>query len=524
MRKLPESIPLRLTYDRQWLILRGALLLLDALVVYGSLSLAYAVRIGSGLLAYSSTHDPVIYQRFTVVSVPVWLAVFALFGLYRRDNLLGGLDEYRRAVQACTTCILLIVLYSFFWRDGVQLSRGWLLLAWGLACLLLGVERFLLRRVGYLLRRRGWLTARVLIVGANDQGCAIARQWLRTPTSGMAVVGFVDDFKPVAAPVADGLQVLGRPSALDEIARQTGAHEVVVVSNAVAWETFEEIIGRSLARNGYTVRLSPGFYETLASSVAVTNKTFVPLLTVDEARLVGLDAWLKAALDYGLGLLLLVALSPLMAAIALGLRLSRPGPVLDRYPTVGRHRAVFAMYKFFVPTAWAPPSPQFWGARGAQEAPPSPQSWGARGAEETPSSPQSWGARGAEDRRLEHFLARSGLDKLPQLFNVLFGQMSLVGPRPRVLGADEDDPNITCNFQAVKPGIIGPWIVSSAWASGDEAQDELYYVRNWTIWLDLQILVQTVLSLFTSAFRPQARQERLRRGGRSDEGLYQKPT
>jgi lipopolysaccharide/colanic/teichoic acid biosynthesis glycosyltransferase len=96
--------------------------------------------------------------------------------------------------------------------------------------------------------------------------------------------------------------------------------------------------------------------------------------------------------------------------------------------------------------------------------------------------------------------------------------MSRVGPRPRGLGADEDDPNITCNFQAVKPGIIGPWIVSSAWASGDEAQDELYYVRNWTIWLDLQILVQTALSLFTSAFRPQARQERLRRGGRSDEG------
>jgi lipopolysaccharide/colanic/teichoic acid biosynthesis glycosyltransferase len=363
----------------------------------------------------------------------------------------------------------------------VQFSRGWLLLSWGLAFCLVGAERFLMRRVGYLLRRRGWLTARVLIAGANDQGCAIAEQWARAPTSGMAVVGFVDDFKPVGTPVVAGLQVLGRPSALDEVVRQTGAHEVVVVSNAVAWETFEEIIGRLSPRNGYTVRLSPGFYETLASGVVVTNKTFVPLFTVDVARLVGLDAALKLILDYGLGLPLTLLAAPFMAAIALGLRLSRPGSVLDRYATVGQRRAVFTMYKFYDGVTWT-----------------------------MATKKQTTAGAVASGPRLERFLARSGLDKLPQLFNVLLGQMSLVGPRPRVLGAADDDPSTAYNFQAVKPGLIGPWVVSASWASGNEAQDELYYVRNWTIWLDLQILVQTVLSLFISAFRPQARQSRLR--------------
>jgi lipopolysaccharide/colanic/teichoic acid biosynthesis glycosyltransferase len=484
-----------LTYDRQWAVLIGALLILDALVVYGSLSLAYVVRITSGVLAYSSAHDPVAYRWFTLASIPVWLAIFALFGLYRRDNLLGGLHEYQQVLGACTSGVMIIIMVTFFWRNEVQLSRGWLLLAWGLSCFLLAAERFLVRRAAYLLRRRGWLTARVLIAGANDQGCAIARQWLRNPTSGMAVVGFVDDFKPVGTPVADGLQVLGRPSALDEIVRQTGAQEVVVVSHAVAWETFEEIIGRSSSRNSYTVRLSPGFYETLASGLAVTNKTFVPLFTVDEARLVGMDAWLKRLLDHGLGLLLTLLASPVMAAIAVGLRLSRPGPVLDRYPTVGQGRTVFTMYKFCDPVTWT----------ADEHAPLPPQAWGE------PGSPRSRGAGGAESGLwLERFLARSGLDKLPQLFNVLAGQMSLVGPRPRVLGASDDDPSTAYNFQAIKPGLIGPWVVSSSWASGDEAQDELYYVRNWTIWLDLQILVQTVLALFTSAFRPQARQSRLR--------------
>lgn len=446
----------QLASNRQWTALIGALLILDALAVYASLTLAYAVRITSGLLAYGAAHDPIAYQGFALASAPAWLIIFALFGLYRRDNLLGGLDEYRQVWRACTVGVIAIIVGSFFWRDGVQLSRGWLALAWAFACSLVGVERFLVRRAGYFLRRRGWFTARVLIAGANDQGCAIARQWLRNPASGMAVVGFVDDFKPVGAPVADGLTVLGRPSELDEIVRRTEAQEVVVVSTAVAWETLEAIIGRSAARNGYIVRFSPGFYETLASSVAITNKTFVPLLTVNEARLVGMDALLKRILDYGLGVPLTLLAAPLLAAIALRLRLARRGPVLERYPTVGQYGALFAMYKF----------------------------------------------------RPEPCLARSGLDKLPQLFNVLWGQMSLVGPRPRVVGADSDDPCTAYNFRTVRPGILGPWLVSAAWASGDEAQDELYYVRNWTIWLDLQILAQTALGLLTTAFRPPARRSR----------------
>ncbi|MEJ5199279.1 MAG: sugar transferase [Anaerolineae bacterium] len=446
----------QLSYDRRWSAFIGILLFLDALAVYAALNLAYAVRIGSGLLAYGAAHDPIAYRNFALVSAPAWLLVFALFGLYRRDNLLGGLHEYRQVWRACTTGIMAIILLSFFWRDGVQLSRGWLLLSWIFSFSLVGGERFVMRRMGYFLRRRGWFTARVLIVGANDQGCAIARQWLRNPASGMAVVGFVDDFKPIGAPVADGLRVLGRPSELNAIVQQTDAQEVVVVSTAVAWETLEGIVGHSLMRNGYTVRLSPGFYETLASSIAVSNKTFVPLLTVDEARLVGLDALLKWLLDYGLGIPLTLLAAPCIAAIALSLRRAHRGPALERYPTTGQHGAVFAMYKF---------------------------------------RPEPW-------------LIRSGLDKLPQLFNVLLGQMSLVGPRPRVVGADCDDPCTAYNFRTVKPGIIGPWLVSAPWASGDESQDELYYVRNWTIWLDLQILVQTVLGLLTSAFRPQARRGR----------------
>ena len=454
-RRLSRPSPARSDYDRRWTAFIGALVVVDAGVIFGTLALAYLLRISSGLLAYDAPYDAGAYRALSLTSVPLWLILFAMFGLYRRDTLLGGIAEYRQVIKACTSGIVALIVLSFMWRSLAEVSRGWLLLSWVLSCGWVMVERFAVRRVAYSLRRRGWFTARVLIVGANAQGIAIAHQWANALTSGMQVVGFVDDFKPLWTPVMNDLRVLGRPTALCEIARQTRANEVVVVQNAVAWETFEEIVAQGGARQGYTMRLSPGFYEMLATDVAVTNKTFVPLFTINEARIVGADAALKAILDYGIAAPLLVLSAPLVGLIALGLKLTgRGSPVLDRHQTLGQGGMLFVMWKFRTRLG---KSNKF----------------------------GSW---------LRSALYGSGLDKLPQLWNVVAGQMSLVGPRPRVMG-DETDARTTRNLQTVKPGIVGPWMMSAHWTSEDEIQKELYYVRNWTIWLDIQILLNMARAL-----------------------------
>ena len=460
-------------YDRQWRLLAWVLLALDSFSVLGSLVLAYALRISSGLLAYyGPQQNEDVYRILVFISVPVWLALFALIGLYKRDALLGGVVEYQRVVKACTAGVMAFVVLSFMWHD-VEVSRGWLLLSWFLSCGLVGLERFTVRRVAYALRSRGLFTARVLVVGANDQGIAIARQWSQSPASGMQVVGFVDDFKPMGTPVVNNLKVIGRPTSLYELVRQTGANEVVVVPNAVAWETFEEIIARANIQNGYTLRLSPGFYELLTTSVTVTHKTFVPLLTINETRLVGVDGVLKSLLDYGLGMLILVAALPGIALIALGLKLNRRDkPVLVRYQTLGQSGTTFEMRKFN--TRIESVSRLAGSSRAAIPIPPGVS-------------------------RLERTLYRRGLDKLPQLFNVMMGQMSLVGPRPRIV-EDQTDARTALNLQTVKPGMIGPWTLTGACSSGDETQDELYYVRNWTIWMDLHVLFQAILKGFASGW------------------------
>jgi lipopolysaccharide/colanic/teichoic acid biosynthesis glycosyltransferase len=457
------SVP-QTNYDFQWTTLIIALLVLDALTVLASMAVAYHVRISSGVLAYHGPYsDQDIYKVLALFSAPIWLTLFALEGLYKRDALLGGVTEYQRVFKACTAGTMALIVLSFLWRD-LAVSRGWLVLSWVLSSGSVIAERFAVRRLCYILRQRGQLTARVLIVGANEQGIAIAQQWSQSPTSGMQVIGFVDDFKPLGTPVVNDLKVIGRPTALPELVRKTGAHEVVLVPNGVAWETFEELVETASAPQSYTFRLSPGFYELLTTGVDVTNKAFVPLLTINEARIVGTDAVLKTVLDYGLGVPLFILTAPFLVLISIGLKLARPHkPVLARYPTLGQGGRIFEMLKFntrmesVVHTA-------------ALNRP-------------MPAWPRT--------SRLERALYRTGLDKLPQLCNVLAGQMSLVGPRPRVI--EEGQANATHNLRTVKPGFIGPWTAGGPCEPGDEIQDELYYVRNWTFWMDWQVMFQTLV-------------------------------
>lgn len=449
----------------QWLLFRLLMVLVDAIAIWGGLTAAYSLRIESGVLAYAATWDAHVYHTLALVCTPIWLLWSALLGLYRRDNLLGGLGEYRSVLDACTGGTLQLVLVSFLWRELGPVSRGWIILSWVLTGACLGVGRFLLRRIGYWLRGHGWFRDRVLIVGASEQGVAIAEQWLRSRRSGMQVAGFIDDFRPVGTPVVDGLKVLGRPRALAQIAHEVGASEVVVVAGATAWETFEEMVVHSTIKNGYKLRVSPGFYETLGTGVAITNKTFVPLYSVHGARLVGIEAWVKALLDYGLALPAVLVTAPLTAALAVALKVTDPQrPVLTSHRAVGLGRE-FGLLKL--------------------------RSSGSD-------------AAGA----LERWLYRSGLDKLPQFLNVLAGHMSVVGPRPVVVGAGTLPSGTVRNLATVKPGLVGPWLVNGHWSSGDEARDDLYYVRNWTVWLDLQIVAQiTVARLLRGRARNGHRRE-----------------
>jgi lipopolysaccharide/colanic/teichoic acid biosynthesis glycosyltransferase len=258
--------------------------------------------------------------------------------------------------------------------------------------------------------------------------------------------------------VLDDLRVLERPTALARVARETEAAEAIVVQGAIAWESFMEIIAHSTSSlDGLEIKLSPGFYEIMATGVRLTRDGFVPLLALEKNRITGVDAILKAGLDLSVSLVALILVSPLIVLATVALKIVSPGPVFDSYPVLGMREKQFITWKF-----------------------------------------RTRDMRTDRDHALGHLFYRLGLDKLPQFFSVLRGDMSLVGPRPvpteHALLYQEWLPTLA----SVKPGITGPWVVAGAAVDSLEAEIrlDLYYIRNWTIWLDLQMLLQTGLRLF----------------------------
>ncbi len=443
----------------EYLALLALWLIGDALAIYAALNVAYDVRYNLTWLPLVERLVPITerYAFIIPVAVPIWLVLFWLNRLYDPRYLLTGLQEYGKIVATCTLGILVLIVLSYL-EPNLSVSRSWLVFSWMFSILFAATDRFVVRRIVRVFRTRGrWLT-RAIIVGANEHAKAIARQLTPATESGIQVLGFLDDFLPCDTRVLDDLTVLERPTALARVARETRATEAIVVQGAIAWESFMEIITRSTTTlNDLEIKLSPGFYEIMATGVRLTQDGFVPLLALEKNRITGLDAVFKALLDYSVGSLCLLLSSPLIAVAALLVRISSPGPILDSYPVLGAREKQFSTWKFRTRRLDRP-----------------------------------------GDHKYGRLLYRLGLDKLPQFFSVLRGDMSMVGPRPvpteRALLYQEWLPTLA----SVKPGITGPWVVAGAAVDSLEAEIrlDLYYIRNWTIWLDLQMLLQTGLRLF----------------------------
>lgn len=444
---------------RERTLLVFILIVLDALMIGAALMAAYYVRVESGWLPARNFSSLDEYVRSSLLSIPLWLLILGLHQLYDTRLLLEGLQEYFKVATACTYGLLALVLAAVFTSPGSALpARGWLLLAWVFSIAFISLARFVVRRIIVFVRGRGRFITRVLIIGANTHGQALANQFRTAPGARLEVVGFLDDFLPLGARVGEAargnaLEVLGTPAMLHEVARRYDVREVIVVSTAVAWETFQNLMQQATAPSRFDILLSPGYYDILATSVEVSYRDFVPLLRVNKMRLTGFDALFKAALDFGLGLLAAIVLAPLALLLAVAIRLSTSEPILERHKVWGARGSSFITYKFN--TRFGRPTPH----------------------------------------PLAAFILRLGLDKLPQLINILSGHMSLIGPRTIAHSKNILVEPTLANLLTIKPGITGPWAVGGERSFDEEMRLTNYYIRNWTIWMDLQILIQTIVRI-----------------------------
>ena len=457
-------------------LLTMALLSSDVLSVGLAFLLAYTVRFSWGLQVFKEVAPSLaFYSRLAVGLIPLWLVVFALYGLYNEHHLLGGTEEYARVFNACTMAMMAVVAWTFLY-EVLIISRGWLILSWVFTTFLAGLARFILRRVVYRLRRRGRLLASALIVGANEEGQALAEQLQSWATSGLYLAGFVDDQRPVGSEVLNGHRVLGRVDDLERIVAESGVQELVIAPTALSREQLMSVFRAFGGSSEVRVRLSSGLFEIMTTGLQIKEVGYVPLISLNTVRLSALEIFMKATMDRLTAAVGLVVLMPAFLIIGLLIKRDSPGPAFHRRRVLGVGGQEFEAFKF--------------------------RTMFVDGDEILDQYPELKREL-EEDQKLRddprvtrvgRLLRRCSLDELPQLFNVLRGQMSLVGPRMITPAEQERYGKWDQNLLTVKPGMTGLWQTSgrSDVSYEERVRLDMYYIRNYTIWLDLQILVQTI--------------------------------
>jgi len=465
----------------EWHFFVAALLLTDALNIGLALRFAYFVRFELTLpffdpLGVSSIDH---YQGLVVYIVPIWLVIFLLRGMYRRTILMGGIHEYHHLFWSTTLALIVIISVGFF-EPGFFFARGWILIAWLSTFLFTALGRFILRRVGYYLRTRGFFLSNAIIVGYNEEAATMAEQLAYARNSGLALMGFVDNHLPPGKPVIKGFSCLGGLDSLGEIVRSKKVEEIILTSSALTREEILAIFEEHGISNGAKLRLSSGLYEIITTGLRVREYAWVPLVEINKVRLTGADRILKTILDYGLTIPAVLVLLPIFLAISAFIKLNSPGPIIHRRRVLGVNGKEFDAFKF--------------------------RTMHINGDEILTRFPDKLAELARthkikEDPRVTaagHFLRKTSLDELPQLFNVLRNEMSLVGPRmisPEEIG---EYTKWGINLLTVKPGITGKWQVSgrSDVTYQERVRLDMYYIRNWNIWLDLQLLLQTIPAVF----------------------------
>jgi Undecaprenyl-phosphate glucose phosphotransferase len=415
-----------------------------------------------------------LYLWFGVVATLVALLILRTFHIYRSARTARLGPELYAVTQGVLVTAALAALISFFTRG--ELARSVLLLFAVLAWLGLCASRIAIRVVLRELRRRGRNLRHVIVVGCGELAGVLLRKIAAHRDFGFAVGGLVAAEPSDVGRSVEGVPVVGTVYDLRSIVDQKGAELVYLALGRSEYRAEEEAL-HQLADSTAAVRMVPDLARAFTLNASVEDFDGLPVVLVTESPDLGWNAVMKRAFDLVCSGVGLVALAPVMLAVAAWVRLDSPGPVLYAQERVGLSGRRFRMLKFRTMRMDAE----------SEDAP----GW------TTPGDPRKTRA-GAVLRRLS-------LDELPQLWNVLLGQMSLVGPRP-------ERPVYVEQFRAsiprymlrhhVKAGITG-WAQVNG-LRGDTPLDrrieyDLYYIRNWSLLFDVRIILLTLLRVFRDA-------------------------
>jgi exopolysaccharide biosynthesis polyprenyl glycosylphosphotransferase len=479
-------------------VVKAALLLADAGLAVACFCVAYAVREGGGLLAgfsfargfaWESHFEPYAALLWFVVAVRLISNVY--YDLYRLRGEFSYLDECVRVFRAAAVGSLLIVAWAFLYRGGFEFrafsyARGVFVLDFLLALAAYTALRLATRVAQSAVRRREVNLIPTLVVGRGAEAALCVREMRARRELGYRVIGVVETGGGPLDEEFEGVPVVADVSSLPEAIRETGANEVIITDPTLSGDMLFEVMMR-VGRRGVEFRVAPSLFNCLPRKTEVDQIGVLPVITLFREPLSQGARLVKRAFDIFAAALALVLLAPLWVLMALLIKLDSKGPVLYRQERVGMDGRIFLFLKFRTMRTGADDRVhREYQKRYIEGRPETNLGDSLRPVYKLHDDPRV--------TRTGRWLRRTSLDELPQLLNVLRGDMSLVGPRPPIPYEVEAYALWHRKRLDMKPGMTGLWQVSGRnRLSFDEmVRLDLFYIENWTLWLDLKIMLRTL--------------------------------
>lgn len=447
-------------YSQFW---RSILLLMDMAVIVVSWVSAF----------YLKFHTGVDNARYMIVLIPIlilWPIFFSNMGLYRPRRVSSHLLEAFDITKASTLAVILLMAIVFIIKVH-EFSRLIFIYFWVISITLLSLERLLFRGLLRYLRRKGHNLRYVLIVGAGDLAEKIANKIKDNRWTGLEILGYIDDSKPVGYKIA-GKTVLGRLNEVADIVDKYNVNEVFVALPIQAHLRLMYVVEK-LRHKLVSIRIAPDIYQMITLNAGIEDFEGVPLINLTDSQMYGWNFVAKRLSDIALSVLALFLISPIMIVIAVIIKATSKGPAIFKQKRYGLDGKVILVYKFRSMNV-CEDAHEF---SQAKKCDPRVTPFGA-------------------------FLRRTSLDELPQFVNVLQGNMSIVGPRPHPIALNEQYKDIIESYMwrhKVKPGITG-WAQVNGWRGETDTLDkmekrfdyDLFYMENWSVWFDMKIMLLTV--------------------------------
>jgi putative colanic acid biosynthesis UDP-glucose lipid carrier transferase len=446
-------------------VLKAVLHLFDWLGITFTAFSAQRLYLGSWNMSASYT---------IVVGIVVLLAalLFPRFNLYKAWRGTSIFSEVKAITAAWMLVLFLLFAFAFTTQMGIQFSRGWIGI-WGFSgWLALIGGRMLLRVCLRWVRNQGFNQRHIMVVGSNNLGGTVVRRLMESPWMGLRVKSFFCTEIPVSIPGVSCVRVI---EGTGEIATYVEQEKLDQVWIAMPFKDEDKVksILHELRHSTVDIRYVPDFFGFRMMNHSLSEVAGLAVIDLSVSPMDGLNRLLKAFEDRGLALIILLLISPFMVFIAIVIKLSSPGPVFYRQERVGWNSKIFTMYKF-------------------RSMPESVEKSGVQ-----------WGdAKNKQATSVGAFLRKSSLDELPQFFNVVRGDMSIVGPRPErpmFVEKFKDEIPDYMKKHLVKAGITG-WAQVNGWRGDTDLakriEYDLYYIENWSLLFDLRIIFLTVFKGF----------------------------